>query len=83
MHCITQFGEVIKVYSPPPLYVTSIGPRKIRCQERKPTFNTLLTCFVSSEGGFARIFSTYFDNNKLKNETRELSKNVAPGVFTF
>ena len=31
----------------------------------------------------AKIFSTYFDNNKLKNETRELAKNVTTGFLTF
>ena len=31
----------------------------------------------------ARIFRTYFDNNKLKNETRELAKNVITGFLTF
>ena len=31
----------------------------------------------------ARIFSTYFDNNKLKSETRELSKNVTTGCIFF
>ena len=31
----------------------------------------------------ARIFSIYFDNNKLKNETRELSKNVTTGCNFF
>ena len=31
----------------------------------------------------ARIFSTYFDNKKLKNETRELAKNATTGILTF
>ena len=31
----------------------------------------------------ARIFSTYFNNNRLKNETRELAKNVTKGFLTF
>ena len=31
----------------------------------------------------AKIFSTYFDNNKLKNETRELAKHVTTGFLTF
>ena len=31
----------------------------------------------------ARIFSTYFDNNKLKNETRELAKFATAGYWTF
>ena len=31
----------------------------------------------------AKIFSTYFDNNKLKDETRELAKNATTGFSTF
>ena len=31
----------------------------------------------------ARIFSTYFYNKKLKNETRELAKNATTGFLTF
>ena len=31
----------------------------------------------------ARIYSTYFDNNKLKNETRELAKDVTIGCNLF
>ena len=31
----------------------------------------------------ARIFSTYFHNKKLKNETRELAKNATTGFLTF
>ena len=31
----------------------------------------------------ARVFSKYFDNNKLKNETRELAKNAITGFLTF
>ena len=31
----------------------------------------------------ARIFSTHFDNKKLKNETRELAKNATTGFLTF
>ena len=31
----------------------------------------------------ARIFSTYFNNEKLKNETRELAKSAATGFLTF
>ena len=31
----------------------------------------------------ARIFSTYFDNKKLKNETRELAKNATTRFLTF
>ena len=29
------------------------------------------------------VFSKYFDNNKLKNETRELAKNAITGFLTF
>ena len=32
---------------------------------------------------FARIFSTYFDNNRLRNERRELAKNITKGFSTF
>ena len=31
----------------------------------------------------ARIFSTYFDNKKLKNETRELAKNATTRFLNF
>ena len=31
----------------------------------------------------ARIFSTYFDNNMLNNETRDLAKNATTGALTF
>ena len=31
----------------------------------------------------ARTFSTYFDNNNLKNETRELAKNATTGFLAF
>ena len=31
----------------------------------------------------ARVFSKDFDNNKLKNETRELAKNAITGFLTF
>ena len=31
----------------------------------------------------SRIFNTWFDNKKLKNETRELAKNSTTGVLTF
>ena len=31
----------------------------------------------------ARTFSTYLNNNKLKNETRELAKNATTGFLTF
>ena len=31
----------------------------------------------------ARIFSNYFDNNKLKNETKELPKNLTTGSNVF
>ena len=31
----------------------------------------------------ARVFSKYFANNKLKNETRELAKNAITGFLTF
>ena len=31
----------------------------------------------------SRIFITYFDNDKLKNETRELVKNVTTAFLTF
>ena len=31
----------------------------------------------------ARIRSTYFDNNKLKNKTRELAKIATAGYWTF
>ena len=31
----------------------------------------------------ARIFSTHFDNKKLKNKTRELAKNATTGFPTF
>ena len=31
----------------------------------------------------ARIFSNYFDNNKLKNETKELPKNLTTGCNVF
>ena len=31
----------------------------------------------------SRIFNTWFDNKKLKNETRELAKSSTTGVLTF
>ena len=31
----------------------------------------------------ARIFSNYFDNNKLKNETKELPKSLTTGCNVF
>ena len=31
----------------------------------------------------ARIFSTYFENNRLKNEARKLAKNVTTGCNLF
>ena len=31
----------------------------------------------------ARIFSIYFDNKKLKNETREVAKTATTRFFTF
>ena len=44
----------------------------------KPIFNTF-TFLVGFGGGLTRIFSTSFKNNKLKNETRELAKNMITG----
>ena len=31
----------------------------------------------------ARLFITYFDNNKLNNETRELEKDMTTGCYFF
>ena len=50
--------------------------------------NLLLTHYshvlpALKEVNVARIFSTYFDNKKSKNETRELAKNETTGFLTF
>ena len=50
--------------------------------------NLLLTHYshvlpALKEVNVARIFSTYFDNKKLKNKTRELAKNATAGFLTF